>query len=597
MKFLTQEEIKKMLIFSYKRVEREKENINKINVFPVPDQDTGSNLAATLKGIKEKIENKDFKNVEELCSAALDGALESAQGNAGVIYTGFLAGFLPVLNKNPVDTKKFSQAFEAGAKRAKQAIQNPKEGTILDVINAATLVFKENSQTEQEFTNLFEMAIEKANEALLATREKMEIFKKANVVDAGGFGFLIILESYLEALKPESAKKEKEKMKKSEQVKKFVQILSNRYEVVALIESPEMEEKEIREKLTRWGNCLDIVQAQNKMKIHIHTDYPEEVKKILINLGEVRTLKEQDMAREVVGEESIRKVSIGIVTDEIADLTKKITERYQIEVVPYKLNWPEGEGLPGENIYQKMREAEKLGITKLPKTSQASPKDFLNAYNKQFEKGFEKIICLPLSSKLSGGYNSAIQAKELLPDDKKNKVYIFDTLQATCGQALLVLKTIELIQSQIDAKEIIENLKEEIKKIHLYGFLKDPKWLEWGGRASHSQANWVRRLQKIGIRPLVGIKEGKVEQIGFRFGAKDISDAVFKEIESKSRKVREKGKKIRVVITHCDNLEDATKLKQLLKGIKAETSFINLTGSIVGVHVGPGSLIAAWTEF
>ena len=92
-----------MMLLSYKRIEENKEQINKINVFPVPDQDTGSNMAKTLLGIKEAIEGKEFKNLSEISEAALDGALTSAQGNAGVIYVGFLASFLPLLDKNPVE--------------------------------------------------------------------------------------------------------------------------------------------------------------------------------------------------------------------------------------------------------------------------------------------------------------------------------------------------------------------------------------------------------------------------------------------------------------------------------------------------------------
>jgi len=143
MENLTQEELKRMMLLSYKRIEENKEQINKINVFPVPDQDTGSNMAKTLLGIKEAIEGKEFKNLSEISEAALDGALTSAQGNAGVIYVGFLASFLPLLDKNPVGAKKLAIAFEKGAERARKSIQNPKEGTILDVIDTASQTFKE----------------------------------------------------------------------------------------------------------------------------------------------------------------------------------------------------------------------------------------------------------------------------------------------------------------------------------------------------------------------------------------------------------------------------------------------------------------------
>lgn len=106
-------------------------------------------------------------------------------------------------------------------------------------------------------------------------------------------------------------------------------------------------------------------------------------------------------------------------------------------------------------------------------------------------------------------------------------------------------------------------------------------------------AKWIRKFQKIGIYPFIGLKKGEVKPMGIT-RAKDLPEGLFKQIEKDSKKIRKRGKKIRVVITHCDNLEDAQKLKKRLKEIKAEVSFINLTGSVVGVHVGPGSLVAAW---
>ena len=215
-----------MMLLSHKRIEENKEQINKINVFPVPDQDTGSNMAKTLLGIKTAIEGKEFKDLSEISEAALDGALTSAQGNAGVIYVGFLASFLPLLDKNPVDAKKLAIAFEKGAERARLSIQNPKEGTILDVIDAAGDVFKKEVEKETDIVNILKKATEKAKEALLATREKMEVFRRANVVDAGGLGFLMILESYLEALEEPafakaSAGKEKRPSEKLEDLSKF----------------------------------------------------------------------------------------------------------------------------------------------------------------------------------------------------------------------------------------------------------------------------------------------------------------------------------------------------------------------------------------
>jgi len=588
MEQITHQDFKKMLLSSFERVNSHKEEINKINVFPVPDQDTGNNLTKTLEGIKKAIAEKEFKNLKEISEATLDGALNGAQGNAGVIYTGFLAGFLPVLDENPIDAKKLALAFEKGSERARNSIQNPKSGTILDVVEAATKTFEKESEKEMDIVKILKSAILKSKEALLATREKMKIFKKANVVDAGGLGFLIILEGYLEALEGEK-KEEKIEEKPSEQIRRFIQVLSHRFEVVALLENPRTEEKLIRDKLKKLGNCLGIVWAGNKIKLHIHTDYPEEVKNVIRQSGKILELRTEDMAKEVVGEESVRKVSIGIVTEDLTGLSQKVIERYQIEIVPTILDWPEMEKLPGENIYQKIRNAQTYNVKTYPRTSQATPKSYLEAFEKQLQK-FEKVLCLTISHKVSGCYNSAIQAREI--SKKPERIFVLDSLNGAAGEALLVLRAIELIQEQMEIKETIEELKRTIPEINFCLIFEDPKWIESLGRITKSQANWVRRMKKINLRPLMEIKNGLVSKGGVVF-ARDMAEAVTKKIIGKTKK----GEKIRVIINHADSLEQAEKLKKLLKEkLEVEVSFITLAPPLIGAATGPGTLIAAWTK-
>lgn len=592
MDYLTQKELREMMLLSYERIEQEKEEINKINVFPVPDQDTGNNMAKTLLGVKEAIEGKEFKNLEELSEAILDGALTSAQGNAGVIYTGFLAGFLLQLDKNPVNIQKLALAFEKGAERARTSIQNPQEGTILDVIDASALALTEQAKGKSDIVNAFKKAAEQASKALLETREKMEIFKKANVVDAGGLGFLVIVESFLGALEKISPKLvEKREEKPSQQIKRFVQVITNRYEVVSLIENSNFNEKEVQEKLKRLGDCLDIVKVKNKMKIHIHTDYPDEVREVMNSLGQVQNLRVEDMSNEVVGEESVRKVSIGIVTEDIAALLPKIAERYQIELALAQYNWPPEKDLPDENLYQKMREADKKGIKVFPKTSQPSPSSYLEAFKKQLEK-FGKILCITPSSKLSGCYNSAKQAEGMLQEPER--VFVLDSLNAVAGQTLLLLKAIELIQEQKTITEVINELKKEIPKIHLYLIFEDPKWTEALGKITKNQADWIRRMKKINIHPIMKVKDGITVKGGIVF-AKDMAEAFYKKILKESKEVRRDGKTIRVIINHADNPEVAQNLKKMLKEkIKVEIPFINLGPSIFAALV-PGTVFVGWT--
>jgi len=302
---------------------------------------------------------------------------------------------------------------------------------------------------------------------------------------------------------------------------------------------------------------------------------------------------------------------IGIVTDEAADLPRDIVEKYQIAIVPVKLDWPEIENLPGENTFQKMRELEKRGIKSFGKTSQPSPKDFLDKYKYQFERfekiicititsklsGTYKIICITITSKLSGTYNSAVQAKSFLPPENQEKVFIVDSLNASSGQALIVLKTIDLIEDRKEAEEIAKELEKLVPQIHLFVILKDPKWLEASGRISHLVANLLRRMAQVGIRPLLTFKNGRLVPAGIKAGAKDIPTALFKKFETGMKKLRE-DKQIRVIITHGDDLEGAQRLEEMIKKDfqNAEVAFINIINNVVGGPTGPNTLAIAWSE-
>ena len=288
---------------------------------------------------------------------------------------------------------------------------------------------------------------------------------------------------------------------------------------------------------------------------------------------------------------------IGLVVDEAADLPKEIIEKYQIAVVPVKMDWPDLENLPGENTFQKMREAEKRGIKSFGKTSQPSPKDFLVAFKKQLES-FDKILCITVTSKLSGTYNSANQARGILSQEDQKRVFIVDSLNASCGEGLSDLKAIDLIEQGKDTEEIVKELEKFVPQVRLYGIFEDPKWLEASGRISSTLANWFRRMQKIGVRPILGIKKGVIKAVGIKAGAKDIPTALFHQFEAKTKKLRNQGKKIRVAITHGDDLPGVQKLKEMIeKNLEnTEVAFVNLIDNVLGVLVGPNAIILAWCK-
>ena len=289
--------------------------------------------------------------------------------------------------------------------------------------------------------------------------------------------------------------------------------------------------------------------------------------------------------------------SIGIVTEETADLPPEMVEEHQIATVPVILNWPEIEELPGENTFQKMRELERRGIKSFGKTSQPSPKDFLAKYLYQIER-FDKVLCITLTSRLSGSYNSAVLAKTLLAPEEQGKVFIVDSLNASCGQALVVLKAIDLVSSGKGVEEIVKELEEFVPQVHAFVMFEDPKWLEASGRISHIVANVMRGMAKMGIRPLLTFKKGALVPAGLKTKARDTAGVLFRQLEKDTERSRKTGRRIRMAITHGDDPEEAQRLREMaereLENI--EVAFISIINDVVGSVTGPNTLAFAWCE-
>lgn len=272
---------------------------------------------------------------------------------------------------------------------------------------------------------------------------------------------------------------------------------------------------------------------------------------------------------------------IGIVTEDVCSLPEKMIRDFQIEFVKTKLYFTEWEKFPEKNLYQLMKETKAF-----PKTSAPSPGDYLKAY-KKLSHTFEKILVINTSSKLSACFNSAFQARELF--EKPEKVFLFDSWQAVCGQGLLVLRAIELIKEGKEIEEILKVLDELKRKIKLFGFLKTTYWAEKIGRVNHWQGVTFQILKSFGVYPYLGIQEGKVKLTGFNFWTADELEGVFNQLKHQAKKG-----KIRVGINFTDNIDFAFRLKERLeKELKVEVLFVSMVTPIVGANSGPGTILVA----
>lgn len=276
---------------------------------------------------------------------------------------------------------------------------------------------------------------------------------------------------------------------------------------------------------------------------------------------------------------------IKIITDASATLPESVFQKNNIGVVNLKIIWLE-EDIRGD-LFKKMRNT--LTNTS-PKTSQPSVGDFKKAFENAF-KTYDEIICITISTGISGTYNSAMQAIKFLPKEKQSNVAIIDSFTVDAGQGLIVLKAAELVQKGLDLKEIVSKLEKFKNNINIVGFAGDSKWLEKNGRLSKTGANIIRQMEKIGIRPLLTMKNGKVAVTSIKFKAKDKTESILREL-----KERIKDKEAILAITHGDAICVAEDLKQKLtkecQNIKV--LFIDEINPAIGCHLGPDGIICSY---
>lgn len=282
---------------------------------------------------------------------------------------------------------------------------------------------------------------------------------------------------------------------------------------------------------------------------------------------------------------------IGIVADAASDLPQKIIEKYNIGIVNFKIDFGPMSEFKG-NAYEKIKEAEKRGIESFVRTSQPSIQDFLSVFKEKL-KEFEELICVTITSKLSGTYNSAMQAKKFLGPDLENKVEIVDSLTGSGAEGLVVLKAVDLVEKKEKLSQIAQTLQKATENIKLVAMLENHKWLQKSGRLPKIIPMGLQQMQKAKIRPLFTVKDGKIKIVGLKTKVESLSSTIFEDF-----KKRVEDKKVKACITHADTLKEAENLKSLIeKNLKnVEISFVNLITPILGGQLGPGTLLLSWDE-
>jgi DegV family protein with EDD domain len=281
------------------------------------------------------------------------------------------------------------------------------------------------------------------------------------------------------------------------------------------------------------------------------------------------------------------KKPIGLVVDNGADLPQDFIDRNGIEVAEHKFYFPGEEdiNLSFADFYKKMRENLKKGI--VPKSAFAPVAAFKEAYQRALEK-FDEVLAIIITSVHTGAYSAAEQAKSLI-GQASEKIHVIDSLLASVGQGLFVIKAQELISQNKNISEVKEFLNGFRDKVKVFAFLEDFSWVKASGRLPEGVIRIMELLQKTGTRPALGIKNGKISMSGVRLMAFDRVDAMVREI----KKIRGK---VKIAISHAGVLEEAMRLKTELEKVGKEVLYVAQTTPALVVHGGPGLLVVSYYQ-
>ncbi len=309
---------RKMILNGALLLDANKEHVNELNVFPVPDGDTGTNMSMTMLSASREVSACPTNNMSDLCSAVAKGALRGARGNSGVILSQILKGMTSVLSQSAdLTAKTFAKAFAAGTEIAYKAVTKPKEGTILTVIRAISDGAEKAAKKNVELKDFFASVIDAGEAMLRQTPEMLPVLKTAGVVDAGGRGLLILLQGFQNVL----LGKEEESNLEFDDSYKATESADNPYGEQAHLNYDNLADIEyaycteffivniykktteadidlFREKLMNIGDCVLVIGDLNMVKVHVHSNAPGQVLTYALALGELDHLKIENMLQQ-----------------------------------------------------------------------------------------------------------------------------------------------------------------------------------------------------------------------------------------------------------------------------------------------------------
>ena len=579
------------------RVIGEQDFLNHINVFPVADGDTGTNLSLSLGSALTVLGDKTDEHLAAFLPRLADALLDGSRGNSGAIVAQFFQGVADAAGDLQRFTPgTFSAAIATGSEYAHDAMSNPREGTILTVIAAVSEAIKKHIDkvADSDFPTLMTAALERADSALAETTNQLDVLRKAGVVDAGAKGFVELIRGMTEFIvhgriadEPDlsvlSADASVPAMAGTSEDSEF------RFCTECIVTGTDIDRRKLREALSALGNSLLLAGTKRKAKIHIHVNDPEDVFRVVRAYGDVSAEKVDDMHRQAHSSHDTAS-RFAVITDSAADIADEDLERLDIHMVPCRLQFGDRGYLDKVSITATEFYEELRTNPVHPTTSQPAPGDF----RRQFQflaSHFNDVLSINVTGAARGTYSAALSAAERV--NAPGKIHVLNSRNASLGQGLLAVFAAECAHAGLSVEDTIAAVEELIPQTRTYGVLRDIRYAVRGGRVPA----WVQTIADLlKVTPFIrATSDGRIAPSGFALGRRNTTHKFAKSLVRQSRNLGP----LTIAIGHANCPADAAELEQILRRDLPQIERLTMAelGAALGVHAGPGTLIASVQPF
>ncbi len=566
-----------------------REYIDRINVFPVPDGDTGTNMAFSFRVIHNAVRDTRGLSVKQLMNRIARASLDGSRGNSGAIMAQYFHGFSEALpNKSRMTAGEFAAASDAGAQAAWTAMSEPVAGTLPTVLEDFSKGLQDKvRQGIDDFRGVFEHGLKRARQSLAGTTEQLPALKRAGVVDAGGQGFVDLLEgvwAYIQNGAARLPQLASDLLSAPAAVDVAMDTGSHRYCTECVIEGNALDRSAIMERLQQLdSSSLMVAGGLRRVRVHVHTDNPGAVFLACGEFGEIHQQKADDMQRQhgLMNQPG----TVAVVADTGADIPFEEQERLAIHMVPVRLNFGDREyidhvSLQSADLYRMLQDCDAM-----PRTSQPPVGDFSRQYEMLVSHGYD-VISVGLSELLSGTTQAARTAALAVGG---GRVRVFDSQSASTGQGLLAIMAAEAARQGMALDEIEALLEGLRRQTRTFAIPADLSWIVMGGRLPA----WIKTLADfLHVKPVLAEKAGNFSLGGVATG-KGAKPAALGKVALRNMR---RNVSYRVLISHGANPEGAQELRRYIlhRHGRVHSCRITEAGPALGVHLGPGGLVVGF---